>query len=93
LFAALDIATGKVTSRCQDRQRHEEFLVFLRQVARTYPSVELHLVMDNYAAHKHPAVKAWLTGNPRVHVHFTPTHACWLNLVVRHEAALGSGAD
>jgi transposase len=81
LFAALDIATGKVTSRCQGRHRHEEFLVFLRQAARAYPAVELHLVMDNYAAHKHPAVKAWLTANPRVRVHFTPTHASWMNLV------------
>jgi transposase len=81
LFAALDIATGKVTSRCQDRHRHEEFLVFLRQVARAYPAVDLHLVMDNYAAHKHPAVKAWLAANSRVHVHFTPTHASWMNLV------------
>src|SRR4051812_39761497 len=81
LFAALEIATGRVTSRCQDRHRHEEFLVFLRQVARAYPDVELHLVMDNYAAHKHPAVKAWLAANPRVHVHFTRTHASWMNLV------------
>jgi transposase len=81
LFAALDIATGKVTSRCQGRHRHEEFLVFLRQVARAYPATELHLVLDNYAAHKHPAVKAWLEANPRIHVHFTPTHASWMNLV------------
>jgi transposase len=81
LFAALDIATGKVTSRCQDRHRHEEFVVFLRQVARAYPGVELHLVMDNYAAHKHPAVKAWIADNPRIKVHFTPTHASWMNLV------------
>jgi transposase len=81
LFAALNIATGKVTSRCQGRHRHEEFLVFLRQVARAYPGVELHLVMDNYAAHKHPDVKAWLEANPRVRVHFTPTHASWMNLV------------
>src|SRR3954451_23234998 len=81
LCAALDIATGKVTSRCQDRHRHEEFLVFLRQVARAYPRVELHLVMDNSAAHKQPEVKAWLEATPRVHVHFTPTHASWMNLV------------
>jgi transposase len=81
LFAALDIATGKVTARCQPRHRHEEFLVFLRQVARTYPDVDLHLVMDNYAAHKHADVRAWLAANPRIHVHFTPTHASWMNLV------------
>ncbi len=81
LFAALEIATGKVTARCADRHRHQEFLTFLRQVARAYPGVELHLVLDNYAAHKHPAVKAWLAVNPRVHVHFTPTHASWMNMV------------
>jgi transposase len=81
LFAALEIATGKVTARCQDRHRHQEFLVFLRQVTRAYPNVELHLVLDNYAAHKHPAVKDWLEANPRVHVHFTPTHASWMNMV------------
>jgi hypothetical protein len=61
--------------------RHQEFLAFLKQVARAYPERDLHLVMDNYAAHKHPAVKAWLAANPRVHCHFTPTHASWMNLV------------
>jgi transposase len=81
LFAALEIATGKVTARCQDRHHHQEFLVFLRQVARAYPDVELHLVLDNYGAHKHPGVKDWLAANPRVHVHFTPTHASWMNMV------------
>ena len=85
LFAALDIATGKVTARCQPRHRHEEFLVFLRQVTRAYPDdgtgQQLHLVMDNYAAHKHPTVRDWLAANPRVHVHFTPTHASWMNMV------------
>src|SRR4051794_39330960 len=75
LFAALEIATGKVTARCQDRHRHQEFLVFLRQVTRAYPDVELHLVLDNYTAHKHPAVKEWLAANPRGHVPLTPpTH-------------------
>ncbi len=81
LLAALEIATGKVTARCQPRHRHEEFLVFLRQVARAYPDVELHLVMDNYAAHKHADVRAWLANHPRITVHFTPTHASWMNLV------------
>jgi transposase len=81
LFAALEIATGQVTGACKPRHRHQEFLAFLKQVARAYPQRELHLVMDNYAAHKHPAVKAWLAANPRVHVHFTPTHASWMNLV------------
>jgi transposase len=81
LFAALDIGTGKVTGTCLPRHRHQEFLRFLRQVARAYPRQQLHLVMDNYAAHKHPAVKTWLAANPRIHVHFTPTSASWMNLV------------
>ena len=81
LFAALEIATGKVTGALKPRHRHQEFLAFLKQVAGTYPDQELHLVMDNYAAHKHPAVKAWLAHNPRVVAHFTPTHASWMNLV------------
>jgi transposase len=85
LFAALEIATGTVTGAVKPRHRHQEFLAFLKQVARAYPDDgtgrQLHLVMDNYAAHKHPAVKAWLAANPRVICHFTPTHASWMNLV------------
>ena len=81
LFAALEIATGKITGRCQPRHRHQEFLRFLKQVARAYPDVELHLVMDNYAAHKRIEIRDWLAANPRVHVHFTPTSASWMNLV------------
>jgi transposase len=81
LFAALEIATGKVTGLCKKRHRHQEFLAFLKHVARAYPNRELHLVMDNYAAHKHPNVKAWLASNPRIHIHFTPTSGSWLNLV------------
>jgi transposase len=81
LFAALEIGTGQVTAACKPRHRHQEFLAFLKQVARAYPAQDLHLVMDNYAAHKHPAVRTWLAANPRVHVHFTPTHASWMNLV------------
>jgi transposase len=81
LFAALEIATGKVTGLCKNRHRHQEFLAFLKHVARAYPDRELHLVMDNYAAHKHPNVKVWLASNPRIHVHFTPTSGSWLNLV------------
>ena len=81
LFAALEIATGRITGVCKNRHRHQEFLAFLKHVARAYPDGELHLVMDNYAAHKHPNVNAWLAGNPRLHVHFTPTSGSWLNLV------------
>jgi transposase len=81
LFAALEIATGKITGRCQPRHRHQEFLRFLKQVTRAYPDVELHLVMDNYAAHKRIEIRDWLAANPRVHGHFTPTSASWMNLV------------
>jgi transposase len=68
LFAALEIATGEVTGLCKPRHRHQEFLVFLRHLARGYPDQQLHLIMDNYAAHKHPKVKAWLAANPRIHI-------------------------
>jgi transposase len=81
LFAALEVATGKITQTCQPRHRHQEFLRFLKQVAKAYPRVPLHLVCDNYATHKHPAVKAWLARNPRITLHFTPTSGSWLNLV------------
>jgi transposase len=81
LFAALEIATGTVTAACQPRHRHQEFLRFLKQVARTYPDRQLHLVMDNYATHKRAEVRTWLEANPRVQVHFTPTSASWMNLV------------
>jgi transposase len=81
LFAALEVATGKVVDACFDRHRHQEFLRFLKQVAKAYPRIKLHLVVDNYATHKHPAVRAWLARNPRVTLHFTPTSGSWLNLV------------
>jgi transposase len=81
LFAALEIATGKITGRCQPRHRHQEFLRFLKQVARAYPDVELPLVMDHHAAHKRIEIRDRLAANPRVHAHFTPTSASWMNLV------------
>jgi transposase len=81
LFAALEVATGKVTDRCYDRHTHAEFLDFLKQVAKAYPRVPLHVVADNYATHKHPKIKAWLARNPRVTMHFTPTSGSWLNMV------------
>jgi DDE superfamily endonuclease len=80
LFAALEVATGKVTDACTTRHR-QEFGAFLQQVAAAYPRGELHVVVDNYATHKHPAVRVWLTRHPRVHLHFTPTSGSWLNLV------------
>ena len=81
LFAALEVATGKVTDACHPRHTHAEFLTFLKQVAKAYPRVPLHVVADNYATHKHPAVQAWLAKHPRVRMHFTPTSGSWLNLV------------
>jgi transposase len=81
LFAALEVATGKVTDACYDRHRGEEFLKFLKLVARAYPRRQLHVVADNYSAHKHADVKTWLAKNKRVHLHFTPTHSSWMNLV------------
>src|SRR3954471_600401 len=81
LFAALEVATGKVTEACTDRHRHQEFLAFLKQVAAAYPRRELHVVVDNLATHNHPAVRAWLERHPRGTLHFTPTSGSWLNLV------------
>jgi transposase len=81
LFAALEVATGKVTDACYPRHRHDEFLRFLKQVAKAYPRVKLHIVCDNYATHKHPTVQAWLARNPRITMHFTPTSGSWMNMV------------
>jgi len=81
LFAALEVATGKVVDACMPRHRHQEFLRFLKQVAKAYPRRRLHIVCDNYGSHKHPTVNAWLARNPRITLHFTPTSGSWLNLV------------
>ncbi len=81
LFAALEVATGKVTDACTERHSHQEFLSFLKQVAAAYPRRELHVVVNNYATHKHPMVRTWLERHPRVQLHFTPTSGSWLNLV------------
>ncbi len=81
LFAALEVATGRVTDACYDQHRHQEFRSFLKLVARTYPRVKLHVVCDNYGTHKHPVVKAWLAKHPRITLHFTPTSGSWLNMV------------
>ena len=84
LFAALDVATGKVLARCKPRHRHQEFLSFLRHIDASVPkTLDVHLIVDNYATHKHPKVRAWLARHPRYHVHFTPTYASWLNQVER----------
>ncbi len=81
LFAALEVATGKVTDQCYDRHGKAEFLDFLKKVAKAYPRRRLHVVVDNYHTHKHPEINAWLAKNPRVTLHFTPTSGSWLNLV------------
>jgi transposase len=83
LFAALEVATGKVHGRCYRRHRHQEFLEFLNSLARRYPGREMHLICDNYGTHDHPSVRQWLVAHPRFHLHFTPTSASWLNLVER----------
>jgi transposase len=82
LFAALDVLTGSVIGQCLPRHRHTEFLKFLRTIDRQVPSgLQVHLILDNYATHKHPTVQTWLTKHPRFHLHFTPTSSSWLNLV------------
>src|SRR5580658_118014 len=84
LFAALDVLTGSVIGQCLPRHRHSEFLTFLRTIDRAVPKrLQIHLILDNYATHKHPNVKAWLAKHPRFHLHFTPTSSSWLNLVER----------
>lgn len=84
LFAALDVQTGTVIGQCQPRHRHDEFLKFLRIIdRRTDKALALHLIVDNYATHKHAEVKDWLAKHPRFHLHFTPTSASWVNLVER----------
>lgn len=84
LFAALNVATGEVIGQCMKRHRHQEWLRFLRAIDRAVPRLlDVHLIADNYATHKHPKVKAWLAKHPRFHMHFTPTSASWLNQVER----------
>ena len=84
LFAALDAATGKVIAQCKSRHRHQEFLSFLRHIDRNVPDqLDVHLIIDNYATHKHIKVRSWLAARPRYHVHFTPTYSSWLNQVER----------
>ena len=89
LFAALDVATGAVIGKCYKRHRATEFLDFLKQIDAAMPEgPDVHLVMDNYATHKTPRIKAWLARRPHWHVHFTPTSASWINQVERWFAEL-----
>jgi putative transposase len=82
LIAALDTLVAKVITQCKPRHRHQEFLGFLRHLDANIPAdLEVHLIADNYATHKHPRVKAWLARHPRYHMHYTPTYSSWLNQV------------
>jgi putative transposase len=84
LFAALDVANGAIVTQCKQRHRHQEFLAFLRHIDNAVPkTLDVHLIVDNYATHKHPKVKAWLARRSRYHIHYTPTYASWLNQVER----------
>jgi transposase len=89
LFAALNMLDGRVIGTCMARHRHREFLRFLKLIDHHTPAdLDLHLVVDNYATHKTPAVKRWLKAHPRFHLHFTPTSASWLNMVERFFAEI-----
>jgi putative transposase len=89
LFAALNVLDGAVIAQCKPRHRHQEFLAFLRHIETNVPAqLDIHLVVDNYATHKHPKVRAWLARRPRWHIHFTPTYAAWLNQVDRFFALI-----
>lgn len=84
LFAAIDMTQGKVIASCMPRHRHQEWIKFLKQIdAETSEDLDLHLIVDNYATHKHPKVKAWLKRHKRFHVHFIPTSSSWLNVIER----------
>jgi transposase len=89
LFAALDIANGQVLTPCRARHRHQEFRAFLKHIDANVPAaLDVHLVVDNYATHKHPKVRTWRADRPRFHLHYTPTYASWLNQVERWFALL-----
>ncbi len=84
LFAALNVLDGSVITQCKPRHRHQEFLAFLNHLERSVPvGLDIHLIADNYATHKHPRVKAWLVRHPRFYIHYTPTYSSWLNQVER----------
>jgi len=93
LFAALDIANGAVLTQCKAKHRHQEFLSFLRHIEVSVPpDLDVHLICDNYATHKHPRVRAWLARRPRFHLHFTPTYSSWLIQVARWFALITNQA-
>jgi transposase len=82
LFAAIELGHGEVIATCMKRHRHQEWIKFLRMIDEQTPKeLDLHLIVDNYATHKHEKVKRWLKRHPRFHVHFIPTSSSWLNIV------------
>jgi transposase len=84
LFAAIELADGKIIAECMPRHRHQEWIKFLKRIdAETPPDLDLHLIVDNYATHKHPKVKTWLKRHKRFHLHFIPTSSSWLNVIER----------
>lgn len=84
LFAALELAEGKLIGTCMKRHRHQEWLKFLKLIDRETPQeLDLHLIVDNYQTHKHETVQRWLKRHPRFHIHFIPTSSSWLNLIER----------
>jgi transposase len=84
LFAALELAEGRLIGACMPQHRHQEWIRFLRQIdVETPPELDLHLIVDNYSTHKHPKVRRWLKRHPRFHAHFIPTSSSWLNLIER----------
>jgi putative transposase len=93
LFAALDVATGAVFTECRPRHRHQEFLSFLKRLDACIPwDLDVHLIVDNYATHKHAKVRTWLAQRPRYHIHYTPTYSSWLNQVERWFALISQRA-
>lgn len=84
LFAAIELAEGKLIGTCMKKHRHQEWIKFLKLIDKETPrELDLHLIVDNYATHKHPKVKSWLKRHKRFHIHFTPTSSSWLNLIER----------
>jgi putative transposase len=89
LFAALNVLNGAVLASCKPRHRHQEFLSFLREIDKAVPpELDIHCIVDNYATHSHPKIKAWLAARPRWHMHFIPTYSSWLNQVERFFALI-----
>jgi len=89
LFAALNVLNGAVLATCKERHRHQEFLSFLREIDKSVPAdLDIHCIVDNYATHSHPKIKAWLATRPRWHMHFIPTYSSWLNQVERFFALI-----